>query len=73
LRSLPSIKKYFDDYFVFDENEKEELKDESKSTEGFGSIWNQNSFFFEEKNFSTYAKNFLGDKIALLSEEKNGV
>ena len=58
---------------MIDETPKEEQKEEPESTEGFGSIWNQNSFFFEEKNFSNYAKNFLGHRLSLLSAEKNGV
>lgn len=26
---------------------------------GFGSIWNNNSWFFEEKNFTKFAKDYL--------------
>jgi hypothetical protein len=27
--------------------------------EGFGSIWNNNSWFYEEKNFTKFAKDWL--------------
>jgi hypothetical protein len=31
---------------------------------GFGSIWNNNSWFFEEKNFSKFAKEWLSKEIS---------
>ena len=31
---------------------------------GFGSIWNNNSWFFEEKNFTKFAKDYLTEVIS---------
>jgi hypothetical protein len=33
-------------------------KTQEKSS-GFGSIWNNNSWFYEEKNFNKFAKEYL--------------
>ena len=37
-----------------------------KST-GFGSIWNNNSWFFEEKNFTKFAKEWLTTELSKLT------
>jgi len=35
-------------------------------TQGFGSIWNNNSWFYEEKNFTKFAKEYLTTEICKL-------
>jgi activator of HSP90 ATPase len=39
--------------------------------EGFGSIWNNNSWFYEEKNFTKFAKDWLTSEICKLSVTKD--
>lgn len=34
---------------------------------GFGSIWNNNSWFFEEKNFTKFAKEWLTTELSKLT------
>jgi activator of HSP90 ATPase len=34
---------------------------------GFGSIWNNNSWFFEEKNFSKFAKEWLSTELCKIT------
>ncbi len=45
-----------------------EGKDAAK---GFGSIWNNNSWFYEEKNFTKFAKDYLNDRIPKIFVTKN--
>ena len=40
-------------------------------TQGFGSIWNNNSWFYEEKNFTKFAKEYLTAEICKLTVTKN--
>ncbi len=40
-------------------------------TQGFGSIWNNNSWFYEEKNFTKFAKEYLTKEMCKLSVTKN--
>ena len=42
-----------------------------QKTQGFGSIWNNNNWFYEEKNFSKYAKEYLTEEICKLQITKN--
>ena len=35
----------------------------SQKAVGFGSIWNNNSWFYEEKNFTKFAKEYLTEKL----------
>jgi len=42
-----------------------------QKTQGFGSIWNNNNWFYEEKNFSKFAKEYLTEKICKLQITKN--
>lgn len=42
-----------------------------EKTQGFGSIWNNNNWFYEEKNFSKFAKEFLTEEICKLQITKN--
>jgi hypothetical protein len=37
-----------------------------EKTQGFGSIWNNNNWFYEEKNFSKFAKEHLTEEICKL-------
>jgi activator of HSP90 ATPase len=37
-----------------------------EKTSGFGSIWNNNSWFYEEKNFTKFAKEYLKVEMAKL-------
>lgn len=49
-----------------------EQKEPPKQT-GFGSIWNNNSWFYEEKNFTKFAKDYLSEELSKLSVTKNGI
>jgi len=40
-------------------------------TQGFGSIWNNNSWFYEEKNFTKFAKEYLTAEMCKLTVTKN--
>jgi activator of HSP90 ATPase len=40
---------------------------ESQSTTGVGSIWNQNSWHWEEKNYSEQAKKYLEEELVKIS------
>jgi len=44
---------------------KQQTTDQQKP-QGFGSIWNNNSWFYEEKNFTKFAKEWLKDNITKL-------
>jgi len=44
-----------------------------QSAQGFGSIWNNNSWFYEEKNFTKFAKDFLTQELPKIEVSKNGV
>ena len=48
------------------------MVDSSTPSQGVGSIWNKNSWHWEERNYTELAKKWLGehlDKIALTSDE----
>lgn len=45
----------------------------NNKTSGFGSIWNNNSWFYEEKNFTKFAKEYLTDEICKLQVTKNDI
>lgn len=47
-------------------------QDNTKSA-GFGSIWNKNSWFYEEKNFTKFAKEWLTNEICKVSVTKNDI
>ena len=34
-----------------------------EGTAGIGSIWNNNNWFYEEKNYTKFAKDYLKEKI----------
>lgn len=36
----------------------------AKNPAGFGSIWNNNSWFFEEKNYTKFAKDWLQTNVS---------
>ena len=38
--------------------------------QGFGSIWNNNSWFFEEKNYTKFAKNWLTENVCKIKETR---
>lgn len=40
--------------------------------QGFGSIWNNNSWFYEEKNFTKFAKEWLKENIPKIQVKKDG-
>ena len=40
---------------------------------GFGSIWNNNSWFYEEKNYTKFAKEFLTEQLTQLYVTKNDI
>jgi len=42
-------------------NSKMDNSKETEKTSGFGSIWNNNSWFYEEKNYSKFAKDYLSE------------
>jgi activator of HSP90 ATPase len=42
-----------------------------EQTAGIGSIWNNNNWFYEEKNYSKFAKDYLKEKISELIITKN--
>jgi activator of HSP90 ATPase len=44
-----------------------------QKTQGFGSIWNNNSWFFEERNFNKFAKEYLNEVICKLQITKGDV
>lgn len=50
-----------------------EATKETEKSAGFGSIWNNNSWFYEEKNFTKFAKEYLTEKLATLKFTKNDV
>lgn len=41
--------------------------------QGFGSIWNNNSWFYEEKNFTKFAKEWLKENIPKIECSKDGI
>ena len=45
---------------------------ESKQA-GFGSIWNNNSWFYEEKNFTKFAKDYLSKEMCKLMVTKDDI
>jgi uncharacterized membrane protein SpoIIM required for sporulation len=47
--------------------------DAKNNAVGFGSIWNNNSWFYEEKNFTKFAKDFLTAEMAKCVVEKDGI
>ena len=42
-----------------------------EGTAGIGSIWNNNNWFYEEKNYTKFAKNYLQEAICKLQITKN--
>lgn len=42
-------------------------------TSGIGSIWNNNSWFFEEKNFTKFAKEYLTNELCKLTFTDNDI
>ena len=44
-----------------------------EKTAGFGSIWNNNSWFFESKNYNKFAKEWLTKELATLSATKDNI
>ena len=45
----------------------------SNKTSGFGSIRNNNSWFYEEKNFTKFAKEYLTAEVSKIQTTKNGI
>lgn len=45
---------------------------EAKTT-GFGSIWNNNSWFYEEKNFNKFGKEYLTEEICKCQVTKDDI
>ena len=46
---------------------------QDQKPQGFGSIWNNNSWFYEEKNFTKFATGWLQDNIPKLEITKDGI
>ena len=46
---------------------------QEQKTQGVGSIWNNNNWFYEEKNFSKFAKQYLTEQICKLQITKNDI
>lgn len=46
---------------------------ENQKSSGFGSIWNNNSWFYEEKNFTKFAKEYLTTEVCKLELVKNDI
>ena len=42
-----------------------------EGTAGIGSIWNNNNWFYEEKNYTKFAKEYLSEQICKLQLTKN--
>jgi activator of HSP90 ATPase len=38
----------------------------TETAAGIGSIWNNNNWFYEEKNYSKFAKEYLSEEICKL-------
>jgi hypothetical protein len=59
-------KKSKNDYFsnlLNGEEKKKEVPKEEKVA-GVGSIWNNNNWFYEEKNYSSFAKTYLKEQLS---------
>merc|ERR1712070_765766 len=46
---------------------------ESSKPAGFGSIWNSNSWFYEEKNYTKFAKEWLTKNLKNISHQREDV
>ena len=46
---------------------------EQSKPQGFGSIWNNNSWFYEEKNFTKFAKDWMHENVSTLQITKDGI
>ena len=46
---------------------------EQAKPQGFGSIWNNNSWFYEEKNFTKFAKEWMTEHIKECQVTKDDV
>ena len=46
-----------------------------EKTSGFGSIWNSNSWFYEEKNFTKFAKDYplVAERLEALEDKVNKI
>lgn len=49
------------------------METQQESVKGFGSIWNNNSWFYEEKNFTKFAEQFLRDEMSKLTVTKGDI
>lgn len=48
-------------------------KTETSKPAGFGSIWNSNSWFYEEKNYNKFAKDWIKEQLPKISEKRGDV
>lgn len=46
---------------------------EASKPQGFGSIWNNNSWFYEEKNFTKFAKEWMNQNVPKICVTKGGI
>lgn len=46
---------------------------QKQTTQGVGSIWNNNNWFFEEKNFTKFAKEYLTEALCKIVFKKNDI
>lgn len=46
---------------------------ENQKSVGFGSIWNNNSWFYEEKNYTQFAKDYLTKELCKARVVKNDI
>ena len=42
-------------------------------SKGVGSIWNNNNWFYEEKNYTKFAKDFLSEHLCKIEVKKNDI
>ena len=47
--------------------------EEQAKPQGFGSIWNNNSWFYEEKNFTKFAQSWIHENISKIEVTKNDI
>ena len=44
---------------ILNQSAKPVVKEKEEKVAGVGSIWNNNNWFYEEKNYSSFAKTYL--------------
>ena len=48
------------------------MESKQQAPQGHGSIWNNNSWFFEEKNYTKFAKEWLTKQITCIAASRDG-